>query len=151
MHSRRKAFLLCVCAVGFLVILVSKFEIGSISSNVKSTSAEDSVQLSTSDQHPNLIGAFSQDRRNIEYERPFEPMMMKTSRNDSFDYKSELKKLNDAKVAADDPRLVQIIRDYFIVPPSKDAYNLTKSNSLDYSMGQTPFVDSRLNYLVSNN
>ena len=65
------------------------------------------------------------------------------------DYETEMMKLNKAKVAQDDPWLIKLIRDYYIEPPSSLPYNLTYPDRTDYSKGQAPFVDSRLNYLVS--
>ncbi|KAK3603673.1 hypothetical protein CHS0354_017393 [Potamilus streckersoni] len=77
----------------------------------------------------------------------FAPMMISSKRNTSFDYRAEMKELNDVRVPMDDPRLVQIIRDYYIDPPSLEPYNLENPESLEYSKGQAPFVDSRLNYI----
>ena len=57
--------------------------------------------------------------------------------------------LNAARVPQDDPRLIQLIRDYYIEPPSLLPYNLTYPDREDSSKGQTPFVDSRLGHMVS--
>lgn len=62
-----------------------------------------------------------------------------------FDYLAAMDELNKAKVAQDDPRLIQLIRNYYIEPPSGLPYNLKILDRKDYSKGQAPFVDSRLN------
>ena len=67
----------------------------------------------------------------------------------AFDYKAAMDKLNKERVAHDDPRLIDLIRNYYIEPPSDLPYNLTYTNRTDFSRGQAPFVDSRLHYLVS--
>jgi hypothetical protein len=64
-------------------------------------------------------------------------------------YKDEMNKLNEEKVDADNPRLLQMIREHFIVPPSNLPYNLAEINKRDTSMGQAAFVDNRLGYKVS--
>ena len=56
--------------------------------------------------------------------------------------------LNKENVAQDDQRLIRLIRDFYIDPPSDLPYNLKNLDRQDYSKGQTPFVDSRLNYMV---
>ncbi|KAK3599061.1 hypothetical protein CHS0354_024387 [Potamilus streckersoni] len=66
-------------------------------------------------------------------------------RNTSFDYREETMKMNEEKVEMDDPRLIELIRNYWIEPPSKEPYNLKKDLE-DYSAGQTPYADSRLNH-----
>ncbi|XP_021374161.1 protein Star-like [Mizuhopecten yessoensis] len=55
--------------------------------------------------------------------------------------------MNSAKVDQAEPRLVELIRDYYIEAPSLEPYNLDFPNRLEYSNGQTPLVDSRLNYM----
>ncbi|XP_045170262.2 uncharacterized protein LOC123532763 [Mercenaria mercenaria] len=94
-----------------------------------------------------LEGAFSQERKSVVHSQDFNPMMIPIKRNSSFDYKEAMKKLNEEKVDQDDPRLIKLIRDYYIDPPSKEAYNLLNPERLEYSNGQTPFIDSRLNYI----
>ncbi|KAL3831894.1 hypothetical protein ACJMK2_023588, partial [Sinanodonta woodiana] len=76
----------------------------------------------------------------------FAPVAISSMRNNTFDYRAVMKELNDARVPMDDPRLIQIIRDYYIDPPSLEPYNLEKPDRLEFSKGQAPFVDSRLNY-----
>ena len=64
-------------------------------------------------------------------------------------YVDQMKQLNNERVAQDDPRLIKLIRDHYILPPSSRPYNLTLSKKLDYSQyGQTLAVDRRLNSLV---
>ncbi|KAL3858128.1 hypothetical protein ACJMK2_012739 [Sinanodonta woodiana] len=69
-------------------------------------------------------------------------------RNTSFDYREETRKMNEAQVEMDDPRLIELIRNYWIEPPSKEPYNLKKDLE-DYSAGQTPYVDSRINHKLN--
>lgn len=97
-----------------------------------------------------LHGTFSEARKSfVLHQKDFNPIIIPFDKNSSFDYKSVMKKLNDARVSQDDPRLIKLIRDYYIEPPSTSPYNLLDPNRLEYSNGQTPFVDSRLNYMVS--
>ncbi|KAH3894693.1 uncharacterized protein LOC127867739 isoform X2 [Dreissena polymorpha] len=94
-----------------------------------------------------LQGSFSAERRSAVHEQSFQPMVIPRVRNASFDYKAAMEKLNEAKVSQDDPRLIQLIRDYYIEPPSVEAYHLDSPDRLEFSNGQTPFIDSRLNYM----
>ncbi|KAK3595730.1 hypothetical protein CHS0354_025354 [Potamilus streckersoni] len=91
-----------------------------------------------------IIGAKKVQVLNVNHE--FHPFVQ--LRNTSFDYKEETRKLNEAKVGIDDPRLIELIRNYWIEPPSKEPYNLKKDLE-DYSAGQTPYVDSRMNHKVN--
>jgi len=95
-----------------------------------------------------LQAAFPQSRHTVVHEQSFKPMVIPSTRNATFDYKAAMQKLNEAKVSQDDPRLIKLIRDYYIEPPSELEYNLENPKRLEYSNGQTPFVDSRLNYMV---
>ena len=45
------------------------------------------------------------------------------------------------QVPADEPALVQIVRDFWIRWPSKKPYNLESPEKLDFSMGQSAVVD----------
>ena len=67
---------------------------------------------------------------------------------EQFNYKAAMDKLNKEKVAQDDPRLIRLIRDFYIDPPSELPYNLKHPDRKDYSKGQAPFIDSRLHYMV---
>ncbi|XP_052227732.1 uncharacterized protein LOC127842327 isoform X2 [Dreissena polymorpha] len=96
---------------------------------------------------PNLQGSFSAERRSAVHEQSFQPMVIPQERDASFDYKAAMQALNEAKVSHDDPRLIRLIRDYYIEPPSLEPYNLTKPERLDPSSGQAPFIDSRLNFM----
>lgn len=91
---------------------------------------------------------FQAERKSALKQQAFKPMVIPSERNASFDYKAAMQKLNDARVSHDDPRLIKLIRDYYIEPPSDAEYNLKDPDRLEYSNGQTPFVDSRLNYMV---
>jgi len=93
--------------------------------------------------------AFSGDRKSVVHQQDFQPMVIPMYRNASFNYKAVMQKLNDAKVSQDDPRLIKLIRDYYLEPPSSEPYYLDNPDRLEYSNGQTPFIDSRLNYMVS--
>lgn len=55
-------------------------------------------------------------------------------------------KLNKRKVGADDSRLIELIRDYYLVAPSNKPYSLDHPDSLDNSRGQAPIIDNMLKY-----
>jgi len=59
-----------------------------------------------------------------------------------------MKILNQEKADMEDLRLIRIIREHFIEPPSISPYNLDYPDRLDFSNGQAPFVDSRLGFMV---
>lgn len=61
------------------------------------------------------------------------------------DYKKRMSDLNKAKVAADDRTLIEILRNYYLEPPSTLPYNLSKPNRENPSAGQAQFVDEFLN------
>lgn len=90
---------------------------------------------------------FDQRRRQVVGQQAFQPRGLVQSRNESYDYKQVLGELNKEHGSMEDPRLVEIIRNHFITPPSKEPYNLVHPDRLEYSNGQTPFIDSRLNYI----
>ncbi|KAL4222040.1 hypothetical protein ACF0H5_018083 [Mactra antiquata] len=94
-----------------------------------------------------LRSVFDETRKTVVHPQAFDPMVIPITRNSSFDYKAAMKKLNDAKVDQDDPRLIKLIRDYYIEAPSTEPYNLLNPERMEYSNGQTPFIDSRLNYM----
>lgn len=79
----------------------------------------------------------------------FPSISFQQSKDPLFNVTEALKELNDREVPMDDPTLIRIIRDYFIELPSLEPYNLKYPNKLEYSKGQTPFIDSRLNNMVS--
>ena len=56
--------------------------------------------------------------------------------------------LNQEKADMEDLRLIRIIREHFIEPPSISPYRLDYPDKLDFSNGQAPFVDSRLGFMV---
>lgn len=63
-------------------------------------------------------------------------------------YLEEMDILNKQKVDMDDPRLINLIRNYWIENPSEKPYNLKKPHVIDPSIGQAAFVDNRLNFKV---
>ncbi|XP_053391647.1 uncharacterized protein LOC128554390 [Mercenaria mercenaria] len=65
-----------------------------------------------------------------------------------FDYKSAMSALNAAKVRADDPLLVELIRRYYIEKPSDLRYNLNNPEIRDTSEGQSAFVDETMNHAI---
>ena len=73
----------------------------------------------------------------------------KVDKDPNFDYKKETEKLNKEKVKPDDPRLVKLIRNYYIEPPSDQPYKLKEPNRWDSSYGQAMFVDGALRNMVS--
>ncbi|CAC5382438.1 unnamed protein product [Mytilus coruscus] len=62
------------------------------------------------------------------------------------DYLEEMDILNKQKVDMDDPRLISLIRHYWIENPSDQPYNLNKPEVEDPSIGQAAFVDNRLKF-----
>ena len=66
------------------------------------------------------------------------------------DCKAEMEKLNAEKVGQDDPRLVNLIRQFYLQPASVSPYNFTDDKRQDYSQGgQSTYVDTLLNHVVS--
>ena len=64
-------------------------------------------------------------------------------------YTALMEKLNEEKCAQDDPRLIKLIRERYLEPPSTLPYNLTNPNRPDYSeFGQTRVVEMHLNNMV---
>ncbi|XP_076101019.1 uncharacterized protein LOC143070724 [Mytilus galloprovincialis] len=61
-------------------------------------------------------------------------------------YLDEMDILNKQKVDMDDPRLIRLIRNYWIENPSDQPYNLKQPHVMDPSIGQAAFVDNRLNF-----
>ena len=94
------------------------------------------------------------DRRKDVYSAPkatkYLHLPYNVSRDPSFDYKKEMEKLNKERVKADDPRLVNLIRNYYIEPPSDKPYVLQEPNRRDSSYGQAAFVDGTLKNMVSD-
>ena len=61
-----------------------------------------------------------------------------------------LDQLNSEKAQQDDPRLIKLIRDHFIEPPSPLSYNLNKPSKVHYSqINQSAIIDSMLKNMVS--
>lgn len=58
-----------------------------------------------------------------------------------------MKILNQEKADMEDLRLIRIIGEHFIEPPSISPYHLDYPDKLDFSNGQAPFVDSRLGFM----
>jgi hypothetical protein len=139
MRPYKVGYLAGTCAVICLCYLIYKNQTRPLSVEHKPGDTNEIV----------LEGVFSQDRKNAEHSKNFQPMTIPMVRNNSFDYKAAMMKLNKEKVSQDDPRLIKLIRDYYIEPPSTAPYNLLNPERLEFSNGQTPFVDSRLNYMVS--
>ena len=48
------------------------------------------------------------------------------------------------QVDQDDPRLVEVVRNYWLHPPSAEPYDLIAPQLSDFSMGQSLFVDTIL-------
>ena len=66
-----------------------------------------------------------------------------------FNYQAVMEELNKEKVSPEDPRLIRLIRGYYLELPSSFPYNLTNPEKLDDSEGQVPVVDRILKYQVS--
>ena len=67
----------------------------------------------------------------------------------SIDYLKEMDELNQQKVDMDDPKLISLIRNYWIENPSEEPYNLENPEKMDPSVGQAAFVDNRLKFKAS--
>ena len=87
--------------------------------------------------------------KQVSNDKTFIPATLIQKKEPGYNFRKAMDGLNSLKVGMDDPRLIRLIRDYYIEPPSTLPYVLKKPNRLEYSNGQTPFVDSRLNYIVS--
>ena len=63
--------------------------------------------------------------------------------------KASIENLNSEKVAQDDDRLVNLIRQFYLEPASVSPYNLTNDKRQDYSQGgQSAYVDALLDHAV---
>ncbi|XP_053380943.1 uncharacterized protein LOC123550840 isoform X1 [Mercenaria mercenaria] len=71
------------------------------------------------------------------------------SKDKNLDYEREMDKLNKERVKPDDPRLVHLIRNYYIEPPSQEPYKLGEPGRRDQSYGQAVFVDGTLRNMAS--
>ena len=76
------------------------------------------------------------------------PLMKITQTRKLYNYLQEMDKLNIERVQMDDPRLIHLIRNYWIENPSEEPYNLKSPDEMDPSIGQAAFVDNRLNFQV---
>ncbi|XP_053374694.1 uncharacterized protein LOC128547057 isoform X2 [Mercenaria mercenaria] len=61
-------------------------------------------------------------------------------------FKFQMQRLNAEKVNADDPALIELIKEYYIEKPSQLPYNLEHPDKRDPSCGQTAFVDGFMNH-----
>ena len=65
-------------------------------------------------------------------------------------YLELMKQLNAERVAQDDPRLIKLIRDYYIRPPSDLPYSLKKPHLTHFSQfRQSLYIDDLLDKMVS--
>lgn len=64
----------------------------------------------------------------------------------SVDFRQEMDELNQQKVDMADPRLIKLIRNYWIENPSSEEYRLSEPNIVDPSVGQAAFIDNRLEF-----
>lgn len=99
-------------------------------------------------QRISVSGTFEENRKVPEMHKEFKPESFYQDKAAIPDYKIKLQTLIDQKVPADNPDLVNIIRNHYIEQPSQEPYKLLNPERVDYSQGQTPFIDSRLNYMV---
>lgn len=76
-------------------------------------------------------------------------MFIKQERT-SVDFRQEMDELNQQKVDMADPRLIKLIRNYWIENPSSEEYRLSEPNIVDPSVGQAAFIDNRLEFKVSD-
>ena len=54
---------------------------------------------------------------------------------------SDTRKLLEGEGTADNPAVIDILRNAFLIPPSKEEYNLKNPENLNPSMGQAQAVD----------
>lgn len=80
--------------------------------------------------------------RDLRSSHMFQPLTI--NRDPAFDVQKEMNKLNSERVKPDDPRLVALIRNYYIEPPSQNPYNLREPHKRDSSFGQAMFIDGIL-------
>jgi len=97
----------------------------------------------------NFRGVFDENGKSALTVQQFNPDKYVQHKSTEYDYKTELNNLLKQTTRADDPRLIHMIRNYFIEQPSTEPYNLTHPEKLEFSAAQTPLVDSRLKYMVS--
>lgn len=96
-----------------------------------------------------LKAFFKESRKSALGVQQFDPEKYVPNKSTEYDYKAVVNNLLKQKAEADDSRLIEIIRSYFIEQPSTEPYKLENPDQLEFSAGQTPLVDSRLNYIVS--
>lgn len=92
---------------------------------------------------------FKENRKSALGVQQFDPEKYVPNKSTEYDYKAEMNNLLKHKPEADDSRLIEIIRNYFIEQPSTEPYDLEYPDRLEFSAGQTPLIDSRLKYIVS--
>ncbi|CAC5378943.1 unnamed protein product [Mytilus coruscus] len=159
MKSYYKPWLLA-CILGAVVLTYTMSKYNEVLTELQTQRAKfDAIEYKIS---PGIIGqsASLDGKQRISVSGTFEenrkvPKMLKEFKPESFyqdkaaipDYKTKLQKLIDQQVPADNPDLVKIIRNHYIEQPSQEPYNLLNPERVDYSQGQTPFIDSRLNYM----
>jgi len=94
-------------------------------------------------------GLFDEIRKSALIVQQFNPDNYVQHKSTEYDYKTELNNLLKQTTRADDPRLIHILRNYIIEQPSTEPYNLVRPDKLEFSIAQTPLVDSALKYMVS--
>lgn len=94
-----------------------------------------------------LKAFFKENRKSALSVQQFDPEKYVPNKSTEYDYKAEVNNLLKQKVTENDIRLIEIIRNYFIEQPSTEPYNIENPDQLEFSAGQTPLVDSRLNYI----
>lgn len=143
-------------AVGLFVLIFMMFtyaknmemsKYGGITRNSLGATSEQEQALAHRVFHGSVKGVFEENRQSVVSMQQFQPQQISQNRNPQFDYKTAMKELIVKNTPADDPKLVEIIRDYYIQQPSLEPYKLDFPNRLEFSNGQTPFIDSRLNYI----
>ena len=97
----------------------------------------------------NFRGLFDENRKSALTVQQFNPDNYVQHKSTEYDYKTELNNLLKQTTRADDPRLIHILRNYIIEQPSTEPYNLVRPDKLEFSIAQTPLVDSALKYMVS--
>ena len=92
---------------------------------------------------------FSQSTNNVkQIQKDKINFIVELFRNASYVPRNLLNEINQ-NIQQDDRLVIHVIQKYFLNSPSLLEYNLDNPHEPDYSYGQAPFIDNRLNYMVS--
>ena len=77
---------------------------------------------------------------------PYSASTGKSMKEDN--YAEMLDKLNRKKIVQEDPRLIKLIQDHFVEPPSTRPYNLKNPKKRAYTSKKSKVVDQIMNNMV---